>query len=239
MLTKIVVTSDWHLDAITMGQRRLSDIYSAILHSVSTAINRDVDYYIMLGDLCNPNTVRSYEAIAMAIETAAQLVDNDITPIFITGNHDVIEDGSGNHTLLPIRAAGYTVFDHPFVGPMITENSKINMVVLPFTPSSHGYDPVVVIQSNLELLSDKLPTLVLGHLNIEGIIQGSETADMPRGRDVFLPIRTIKEQLPSAVVLNGHYHKRQNYNGVHIPGSLVRLNFGEASNKPGFLYLEI
>jgi hypothetical protein len=56
---------------------------------------------------------------------------------------------------------------------------------------------------------------------------------------VFFPISTVRKRWPKAVMMNGHYHERQNYRGVQVPGSLVRLTHSEEKNDPGFLVLEV
>jgi DNA repair exonuclease SbcCD nuclease subunit len=235
MTIKIVVTSDWHLDAITAGKRRHAEITTAIEQSVDFANEHEVDFYINLGDLTDPCNIRSYLAIWIAMATRKSL-NKRIYYISITGNHDVIEDGSGEHVMIPLEHLDNTnVFDKAQVWKL----DSLNMIALPFTPSSHNYDPVEFIESYHKDIDKTKPTVVLGHLNIEGITPGSESTDMPRGRDVFLPVDTIRKYIPNAVILNGHYHKQQVFNGVHIPGSVARLTFGEAENKLGFLYLEI
>lgn len=239
--TKIVVSSDWHLDAITSGQRRLDDIIPAIEQTIDIAIYQDADFYIMLGDLTDPNNVRSHRAIAqtLSLPLSDDAPHQTFESVFITGNHDVIEDGSGDHTMLALKRH-YTVFDRPYIMQVVSGSGKaINVVALPFTPSSHSYDPSKFIEDNHVRINPEFPTLVLGHLNIEGITPGSETDDMPRGREVFWPFKAVKKYLPDAIYLNGHYHNPQVYRDIIIPGSLVRLSFGEVTNKPSFLVLEI
>jgi hypothetical protein len=69
---------------------------------------------------------------------------------------------------------------------------------------------------------------------VEGIASGSETEEMPRGRDVFWPIEAIKKVAPKALQLNGHYHTRQVFKGIHHCGSLARLTHAEEGNTPAF-----
>lgn len=235
---RIVVTSDWHLDSITSGIRRRCEIENAIVSSVQTAINKNAHFYFMLGDLSDPNNVRLSSSIATTIESIKYL--KHTIPVFITGNHDVIEDGSGDHTMLPLKAIGYRVFDYPIICKFTSNIGKnINLVALPYTPSCCSYDPVRFIKDHYKSIDNTYPTIVIGHLNIDGIIPGSETIDMPRGREVFLPITTIKKYIPNVMIYNGHYHRSQSYNGVVIPGSLARLTFGERLNKPGYMYIEV
>ncbi len=236
---KIVVTSDWHLDSVTSGFDRFDDICAAVDETVQAAMDEKADYYMMLGDLCNPHTVRSHRAIAKAIDVGVDLEDAGIRTFWITGNHDVVEDGTGANTMLALRAAGFTVFDNPglyWCGTFAT-------IALPFAPTILGYDPADIIKSSVRYCgdrrSDSAPLLIAGHLNLEGISPGSETEDMPRGREVFWPVDALKEHFPTTPVVGGHYHKQQDHDGVHLVGSLARLTFGEQSNKPQFLVLEV
>ena len=120
-------------------------------------------------------------------------------------------------------------------GPCLEVFGGCDVLALPFTSRAHAYDPAEAVRQN----GTDAPALVLGHLNIEGIEPGSETADFPRGREVFLPVPLIRERFPNATIACGHYHRRQVFQGVHIPGSLARLTFGEEENEPGFLIAEV
>jgi len=42
------------------------------------------------------------------------------------------------------------------------------------------------------------------------------------------------------LVVSGHYHRRQTTeDGIQVVGSLARLTFGEESNTPQFLVIEL
>lgn len=245
---KILVTSDWHTDASTAGFSRSEDISQAIGETVEAAALEKVDLYLFLGDLCDPDSVKSHRAAALGVHTAATLwFKHTIPSRWITGNHDVIEDGSGSHTIAGIaalaRALGETehsgevgVIATPYVESF--RGRDFDILYLPFTPRSHAYNPEEWVQK-CGAGSNGRKVIVAGHLNIEGIEPGSETTEMPRGRDVFLPVAAIRKRWPNALILNGHYHRRQTFNGVVIPGSLERLTFGEEHNSPGFLIVEV
>lgn len=251
---KILVTSDWHADATTAGFDRGDDVSSAVWETVAVAALEEVDMYLFLGDLCDPGTTRSHRAEAVAVRTAAELwFRHRIPSRWITGNHDVIEDGSGSHTLVGVadlafglreteHAGRIVVLDEPFeehIGEnFIRAGGMVDIVYLPFTPRSRGYDPERWVRK-CGAGSHGRRVVVAAHLNIEGIESGSETSDMPRGRDVFLPLAAIRERWPDALVLNGHYHRRQTFKGVVVPGALERLTFGEERNQPGFLVVEV
>lgn len=237
---RAIVTSDWHLDATTAGLARFSDVKAAVEEAIALAVDMKADLFVFVGDLTDPDTLRSHASVSVAVEAAARLwFEHGVANRWLVGNHDVIEDGLGASTLSAIRGlergiggGGIRVYD----APTCEELDGVSIVALPFTPRSHAYDPAVFVRE-VEVTSDRV--VVFSHLNIEGIESGSETSDMPRGREVFLPLVPLRKRWPNAVVINGHYHKRQRFDGIEITGSLERLTFGEQENKPGFLVLEI
>lgn len=231
---KLVITSDWHSDAITDGARRELDVHNAVTRAAEYAIDHDVDGFLFAGDLTDPDNVRSHRAVARAIVIAGRLENHGIQSAWIPGNHDVIEDGSGDHTLVAIEAAGFTVWDTParytFKG--------IDVIALPFAPHALGYDPDAIVRQIHAADPDPVQ-LVLGHLSLDGMHPGSETKDMPRGRDVMWPLDALNECFPDALLVGGHYHRACVHNGVHIVGAPVRFTHGEESNSPGFMVVEV
>lgn len=242
---KLLVTSDWHLDAYTAGVQRFDDVAAAVQLTVDAAKKHKVDAYAFLGDLCDP-PARSHRAVAYAIDVAHKL--GKTPSLWLTGNHDVIEDGHGTSTLQALKEtvnSRVTVVDRPEGGLWPPIGAYV--ICLPYTPRSHTYDPVAFIEEQAgeyKKHGKGRPAIVVGHLCIEGMHPGSETTEMPRGRDVFLPLAAIAEHFPDAFVLNGHYHKQcgpwadKHGNMVWIPGSLERLTFGEESNQPGYFIVE-
>ncbi len=237
---KIILSSDWHLDQSTVGVDRYDDICAAIDQSVQAAIDLKATMYIMGGDLTNPNTVRSHRAVAKAIEVQCELINHGVFPIFVAGNHDVIEDGSGKTTMSALKAVGA---GHVFERPEMIVHEGVHIVALPFTATSHDYDPDEHIRLTAKAISlgtsKAAPTIIVGHLNLNGASEGSETNAMPRGRNVFWPVDAIKQCFPKALVLGGHYHTPQEFDGVNIIGSMVRLRFDERHNETGYMVAEI
>jgi hypothetical protein len=117
---------------------------------------------------------------------------------------------------------------------------KVSMICLPFTSHDRGYDPALTVRL-LGASIKPLTVVVAGHLNIQGIEIGSETTDFPRGRDVFFPQEACAELAKKKEVLkvNGHYHKAQTFEGIHIPGSVARLTFGEEDHAPGYQVFDL
>lgn len=230
---KIVITSDWHSDAITDGARRAIDVQRAVDHTVDFAISEKADGFLFAGDLTDPDNVRSHQAIARAITVANRLENHSIQTAWIPGNHDVVEDGSGDHTLMAMEAAGFTVWDTP--GRYSFGGSDV--IALPFAPHALGYDPDAIVREIHAADPDPVQ-LVMGHLSLDGMHPGSETKDMPRGRDVMWPLAALKDCFPDALLVGGHYHNATVHNGVHIVGAPVRFTHGEESNMPGCLVAE-
>lgn len=236
---KILVTGDWHLDASTAGFDRFDDICNAIDYTVETAVRERCGLYLFLGDLCDPDANRAPRCVAKAIGVDARLRSTGMEARWLTGNHDVIEDGSATSTLTPLAAAGGMVISEPMTATI----RGVQFVWLPFTPRIKHYDTAEFIRS---VNAGPGAVVMAGHLNVAGLDFGSETSDMPRGRDMWLPIGDAQAKWDTRVLmLNGHYHRgvidtRPMYGGgLFVPGSLERLTFGEESNEPGFLIVEV
>ena len=250
---KIVLSSDWHGDVVTMGVPRYDEIEAAAMQSAAKAKEENADLYVFTGDLTDPNAGRgAFRSIALAVRVATMLREWRIPSIWLTGNHDVFEDGSGESVLsifreLALFDTSIQLFDRPG-HTFICRQTKhaIPVVALPFTASSHAYDATEELRTNLAAVAPFMEKvgakkcLVLSHLTVPGIQPGEETIDMPRGREVLFPVDEIRNRA-DVLVLLGHYHRRQTVAigdaTMTIPGSLARLTFGEERNAPGFLYI--
>tara|TARA_Y100000034_G_scaffold121388_1_gene165533 strand:- start:4229 stop:5011 length:783 start_codon:yes stop_codon:yes gene_type:complete len=227
---------------MTAGVERFGDVSEAALAVAEAAVDLDASLFLFLGDLSNPSGARSYRAIASALKIATFLFENGVASLWLTGNHDVIEDGHGSNTLMPIVAAGRGTVA---ACARLYSVGQFDILCLPFTPRSHAYDPEEEVVKAHAAKADV--AIIAGHLCIAGTHPGSETADMPRGREVMFPYDTCRKLYPNAVLLNGHYHEQQVFRGkskrlkqgIHIPGSLERMTFGEEDGDKGFLVIGI
>jgi hypothetical protein len=116
---------------------------------------------------------------------------------------------------------------------MLDAEEDVLLCALPFTASSHSYDPQKYVDSTWK---DARRVIVAGHLSIEGVQPGEETKDLPRGRDVMWP---HIDKSNCVLQIAGHYHRRQVHRGIQIVGSPARFAFGERDNDPGFLVIEV
>lgn len=254
---KIVATSDWHLDWVTHGVRRFEELHKAARATVNTALTQAADLYVFTGDLCNPDSGSCvFQVLELAQEVAIDLASHGIPSIWISGNHDVIEDGTGKTSLSPMRALQgehIHVFETGTTKPIkFSGGLWLDVLALPYPSVTKPYD----IEQTIELFSNVTknvpapsgtPVLVLSHLTVPGVQPGEEVGEMARGRDVVYPvdkvIKAITQENKRGLLINGHYHRQQslNYGGVylHIPGSLARLTFGEEFHHPGYLVIDL
>lgn len=245
---KIVVTSDWHLDHVTHGVRRFPELQETLSKVCDAAVEEGAAAFLFLGDLCDPDTGSSvFRCIEAAIGVAQYLAARKIQTVWLAGNHDVIEDGTGDTTLSPLRTVdlGHEVPGERWV--QVVEQPAVitlgmyrddcrSLLCLPFTATSHPYDVESFVKAAQTM--EKSRTIAIGHLTVPGVVPGEETTEMPRGREVTLPVAECAKK--AKLVLNGHYHRQQRTeDGVWIPGSLARLTFGEEGNRPGYLVLEV
>lgn len=244
-MTRLLVTSDWHGDALTCGVNRFDDVEAGAQETVDFLRTEKVDGYLMLGDLTDPDNVRSYRSVALAISIATSTQAMKVPSIWLAGNHDVIEDGYGTTTLSPLRGIKplCTVVEQPMFGVVAALHAYF--VCFPFVARHQTYDAVEHVADafeDYEAHGKGWPVIVLSHLNVEGAQTGSESTTLARGRDHNLPVEQIAQAFPDALVLQGHYHKPQVIEShgikIHIPGSLERLRFDEENDECGFLVVE-
>jgi DNA repair exonuclease SbcCD nuclease subunit len=241
---KIVNSSDWHLDSATAGFRRYDDVAGAVRATVEAAIDQKAEFYLFTGDAHDPdNGGDTYLYTRFIMQTAIYLADAGIQSIWMSGNHDTVESGNGLTTLSPLRSIAESRAYERFITlaedpGYISLGGKALLCTLPFTSFDRPYDPAEVIKN---IPAGKLPVIVAGHLMIEGIEIGSETTDFPRGRDIFFPQQACDDLAKNREVMRiqGHYHKKQCFEGIYIPGSVARLTFGEAEHSPGYQVIEI
>lgn len=233
---KLLVFSDLHFDHVTHGVKRHDDVCRSVFEACQVAKAERVGAVLCLGDITDPD---SGSPVIAAVETVVRVARSlslaGIWSLWLAGNHDVVEDGSGTTTLSPLRY----LYDPLVVvaeRPGLYCVAGLEVLAFPFAATSHAYDPLEIVKRAPTSLS---PWIAAGHLSVPGVIPGEETAEMPRGREVVLPVEALFEAGASQV-FNGHYHRQQRTeSGVWIPGSIARLTFNEEGNRPGFLVAEI
>ncbi len=252
--TRIITSSDWHLDAITRGIVRRGEVEAAVVQSTTHAARIMADLYVFAGDLCDPDDGAQVAlASAFAIKTAKDLSHNGIESLWIAGNHDVVHDDARTTTLTPLRHLNdplVTVCEAPTI---IRLGENVIVIALPFESktsilpadafNSFMVHPIIGVDPSVTHV------VVIGHLTVPGAQPGEETTEMPRGREILFPHEVISEWKQAhprvrVTAVNGHYHRAMTVTtpsglDVVIPGSLARLTFGEQAHTPSFLDISL
>lgn len=239
MIRHIVATGDWHLDARTSGVARAEEIERSVWESAHYAASLTVGAaageaaFFFLGDLTDPEPDRIasagpiHAAVGFASEIARYLRDEGVWTYWMTGNHDIVDDGTAAHVLLALAGApAARVVDRPGMVDGLPSS-----LALPYTPRCRSYDPAAAVREAGK------PGIVFGHLNDELVTDGagSESNEMARGRSVCWPDRGL---LAGSVCVGGHYHRAMTVRGIHYAGAPARLTHGEEDHQPGFIVLQ-
>lgn len=236
---RLVIISDLHMDAVTAGVQRF-DEGAAALRAAARRAREWKATLVVLGDVTDPGTGRAHRAAAECVDVAEDFADVD--QVWIAGNHDVIEDGVGCTTLsvlAALRNERVLVVERPILHELCEGEF---LVCLPYTALAYDYDPAEFVRDVAKnKWGAKERVVFLGHLNAEGITAGSETSDMPRGRNVFWPLEEIAGFPVSSkrrVLIGGHYHTAQKHGELWIVGAPARFTHGEEEHKPGWLEMD-
>lgn len=251
---KLLAFSDIHLDAVTAGCSRRAEVLEFLARVSDISLAAGVDIVAFAGDAHDPGNLLDPLFTSDLLRVFGELSHLGGSPavIAVAGNHDVVDtselyDGSPVTTLTPLRASHLDrvrVFDRPHAAVVIPGWAVLG---LPYISRAHAevaaeWDRVAFEQAR-RLVKAGNRLIVIGHRTVPGAVFSSESVEMTRGRDQDFPFDHIQALKP-ALVLNGHYHKRQLIrNGdltVAVPGSPIRFTFGEASEvSKGVMLVEV
>ncbi len=98
------------------------------------------------------------------------------------------------------------------------------------------------IDNWLKKANPQLPIVLAAHASVEGAVFGGERS-VSLGNDLVLPLALVQNPRLDYTAL-GHLHKKQNLNkGKHppvvYPGSIERIDFGEAKDDKYFVIAEV
>jgi DNA repair exonuclease SbcCD nuclease subunit len=244
---RALIASDFHADAVTAGVSRFVDIKGALAVIENRCARGDIDAFIFLGDLADPDRAgRTIQAQKLAIDFALALRRMGTPSLWLAGNHDVLEDGTGL-TTLSVLPHLQKVEGEVHAGDIVVSERRewlrfpefrVGVLSLPYTARGVEHMPLAGTLPGCESY------LVATHLSIPGASMGGQAE--ARGREDELPRSVIDGLLVSGVRTYfgaGHYHTHQEVAVgnviVHIPGSPVRLGFADEDVPCGYLVEDV
>ncbi len=266
---KILHFADLHLGVENYGRidpdtglsSRLLDFLSALDQVVDYALGNKVDLVLFCGDAYKtrePSQTHQRE-FARRIN---RLVANDIPIFLLIGNHD-LPNAIGRATTTEIfdtlAIKNVYVSNRPDIYRIPTKSGTIQIASLPWLRRSAllsredtknlSFDQINqrlqqvltnVIAINISKLDPGLPSILAAHVWVSGAQIGSERL-MTIGQEHALLLSNVANPAFDYIAL-GHIHKHQVMSSsppVVYPGSLERLDFGEAEDEKGFYVIEI
>ena len=243
---------------------RVMDFLKSLDTIVDTAIDERVDLVLFAGDAYKdrnpaPTFQREWGRRVMRLSRAG------IPALLLVGNHDLSPALGRAHALDSfdtLEVPHVRVVDKPvFLGPEDLDGLPLQVLCLPWISRSglmahlelSGADTGAVYQQLEERLTrllhewieradPSLPLVLTAHCSVQGALYGSERAVL-LGGDLVLPRSLVCDPRLDYVAL-GHIHKYQNLNEgsyppVVYPGSIERVDFGEARDEKGFVIAQI
>ncbi len=248
------------LDASTGLHTRLQDFVRSLSFTIDTAIERNVDAVLFAGDAYKSASPSPTHEIQFAGQMR-RLRDHNIPVVMVTGNHDISASFGKASSLHIFKTLGgeehFWVQERPDLLTVPTKRGAFQVACFPW-PTRH----MLLTRDEYKDLSDEqitrtieektqnrldkfardldpaLPSVLLAHFAVaEATYSGSERSTMI-GSDPVILQGTLKNPAFDYVAL-GHIHKHQDFNRnaqphVVYPGSLERVDFGEAGEKKGF-----
>jgi len=251
-------------DALTGLPLRVLDFLKALDTIIDTAIAEKVDLVLFAGDAYKdrspaPTYQREWGRRIMRLSQAG------IPTLLLVGNHDLspaVGRANALHEFDTLQVPHVQVLGKPtFLGPHELEGLPLQVLALPWITRSglmaatemSASQPaevfveienrlVELVQYWLEQADPALPTILMAHATVQGAVYGGERLVM-LGGDLALPGSLVRDPRLDYVAL-GHIHKPQDLNeGVHppviYPGSIERVDFGEAQDDKSFVIARI
>jgi len=251
-------------DAASGLPMRVLDFLKSLDTIVDTAINEKVDLVLFAGDAYKdrnpaPTFQREWGKRIMRLSRAG------IHTLLLVGNHDTSPALGRAHTLDPfntLEVPNVRVVDKPaFLGPGDLWDLPLQVIAIPWISRSgliasqelSTSEPekvnqaveerlAAIVQNYLEKADPQLPIVLTAHASVQGAVYGGERSVM-LGGDLVLSGSLVRDPRLSYVAL-GHIHKAQdlNENGhppVIYPGSIERVDFGEAADDKYFVIAHI
>jgi DNA repair protein SbcD/Mre11 len=251
-------------DPITGLPLRVLDFLKSLDTIVDAAIAERVDLVLFSGDAYKdrspaPTFQREWGRRIIRLSKAG------IPTLLLVGNHDLspaLGRANAIEEFATLEVPHVRVLDRPmFLKPDDLEGLPLQILALPWVSRSgliahlgvRAGDPGEVyaevekriaelVAAWLEQADPDLPTVLTAHASVQGARYGTERTVM-LGADLVLPGSLVRDTRLDYVAL-GHIHKPQNLNEqahppVIYPGSIERVDFGEAKDDKFFIIAEV
>ncbi|MCI0608622.1 MAG: exonuclease SbcCD subunit D [Anaerolineae bacterium] len=243
---------------------RVLDFLKSLDTIIDAAISEKVDLVIFAGDAYKdrspaPTFQREWEKRIIRLSQAR------IPTLLLVGNHDLSPAVGRAHAIQEfdtLQIPYVRVLQKPeFLLSKDLWDLPVQVIAMPWVSRS-GFMAALAasaadtselfskIESRIsELVEDwineadkSLPLILTAHASVEGAVFGAERMVM-MGSDLVLPISLVKDRRLDYVAM-GHIHKWQDVNRgeqppVIYPGSIERIDFGEAHDDKFFVIAEV
>ncbi len=243
---------------------RVLDFLKALDAIIDTAIHEKADLVIFSGDAYkdrtpSPTFQREWGRRIIRLSAAG------IPALLLVGNHDISPASGRANTLQefdtlqvprvkvlyqPALLTPRDLWDLPLqviAVPWIFRSGLMASIEYTASEGDRLNEEIekrlaVIIEDHLNNLDPSLPTILVAHGSVQGAVYGNERTVM-LGKDLILPGSLVKDPRLDYVAL-GHIHKHQDLNpGQHppvvYPGSIERVDFGEAEDEKGFIIAQV
>lgn len=243
---------------------RVLDFLKSLDTIVDAAISERVDMVIFAGDAYKdrspaPTFQREWGKRIIRLSQAK------IPTLLLVGNHDLSPAAGRAHAIQEfdtLQVPFVKVLQKPeFLVPGDLWNVPVQVIAMPWISrsglmaslESSAADTKELFSDIESRISDlvegwveqadpTLPLILTAHASVEGATFGAERMVM-LGSDLVLPTGLVKDQRLDYVAM-GHIHKPQDVNAgghppVIYPGSIERVDFGEAKDDKFFIVAEV
>jgi len=233
---RLCITGDWHLDI----NNRFEDSVDTLKRLVKKVVEEKPDYFLFLGDAyhtwrCLPVEQYYFHMALLDITNAG------IQTIVLVGNHDVAESEvyESKHCfteLKTLKPSRIQVIDAPTT---IKLSDKVSGIFIPHIMKSNikeSYPDTFneILDGQMEIVGKNKDKIILfSHVYLAEAKIG--TADMIVSGNRQVSVKDIEKR---GIVLGffSDIHKSQKIGqGSFYPGSITRVDFGEASDPKGFI----
>ena len=268
---KILHTADIHLGTNTHGHldpdtglnTRLADFQRSFEFLVEHGLEEGIDVFLFTGDAYRtPDPSPTQQRIFA--ECLRPIAEAGIPIVMIVGNHDhpVSYGKASSIDIFSFVSGKVHLFSKPDAATIETPAGPLQLLALPWPIRSKILSKdehrkksadevrrfiedryVRYVQLGAEELDPTLPTVLAGHLTVQGAqLSGSERTSMIAHEPTFTPGQLSVP--PIDYVALGHIHRHQDRNeGADPPivycGSIERVTFNEQSDTKGFVVVDI